>query len=124
MILKRYTLNDRPHPSEQSGPMRKKTTVVAWFISEPFQVDTQEGIMILSDETCDDFSGVYAGEPYRGYFLLYPSDGTKPYTNSVPFFLPNYTPVVTNPAYDGTLAGFLKTYGGGINKFSARPATT
>lgn len=66
-------------------PHRKRTTVELAFITEPFTVDTQEGIMTISPETVDDWDG--------GYYLAFPSDGSKPYSIAPRYVRENYEPV-------------------------------
>lgn len=61
---------------------RKKSTVDLVFITGPFNVETQEGQMTISPETVDDWDG--------GYYLAYPSDGSKPYAISPAFVRDNY----------------------------------
>ena len=77
--MERYTLENQP---EGLVTMRKKTKVRAVFIREPFQVETQEGLMNISPETVDDWEG--------GYYVVYPDDGSKPYTWSPKFAKENY----------------------------------
>ena len=64
---------------------RKATTVDMLFVQEPFVVETQEGSMTISPETVDDWDG--------GYFVAYPSDGSKPYAISPSFVRANYRPL-------------------------------
>jgi len=64
---------------------RKSGTVLLAFVQEPFVVFTQEGEMSISPETVDDWDG--------GYYVAYPSDGSKPYSISPAFVRKNYTPV-------------------------------
>lgn len=80
--LTRFTLTDKP---PMLIPHRKKTTVGLAFIREPFYVDTQEGEMLISPETCDDWDG--------GYYLAYPDDGSKPYSIGPKFVCGNYEAV-------------------------------
>ena len=81
--MTRYTLNNRP-----AGlvPHRKTATVDLVFISESFEVETQEGLMTISPETVDGWDG--------GYFVAYPGDGSKPYAISPQFVRDNYEPVM------------------------------
>ena len=66
-------------------PYRKKTTVELAFINEPLKVDTQEGEMVISPETVDDWDD--------GYYFAYPDDGSKPYTISPAYVRQNYEAV-------------------------------
>lgn len=63
-------------------PYRKVATTDLAFVSEPFQVETQEGLMVISPETVDDWD--------NGYYLAYPSDGSKPYSIAPSFVRQNY----------------------------------
>ena len=78
--MRRFSLN--VFPDGLDGPYRKKNLVKAAFIEEPFVVETQEGDMEISPNTVDDWED--------GYYILYPDDGSKPYTNSPSFFEANY----------------------------------
>lgn len=64
---------------------RKKTTVQLAFVGEPFDVETQEGLMRISPDTVDDWDD--------GYFVAYPDDGSKPYAIAPAFVAGNYEPV-------------------------------
>ena len=79
--MQTYTLGNRP---EDLTEMRKTATIHVVFSTEPFIVETQEGPMTISPETVDDWDG--------GYFITYPSDGSKPYSISPGFVRDNYTP--------------------------------
>lgn len=79
--MKCFTLRNKP----DTRTARKKTTVDLAFISEPFEVDTQEGIMLISPETVNEWE--------NGYFVAYPDDGSKPYSISPSFVRGNYVPV-------------------------------
>ena len=81
--MKTYDLANRP---EGLVKMRKTATIRAIFIDQPFQVDSQEGLMVISPVNVDDWEG--------GYYVVYPSDGTKPYSISPSFMRDNYTEVV------------------------------
>lgn len=61
---------------------KKIATIEAEFISVPFKIDTQEGIMEISPDTVDDWK--------MGYYVAYPSDGSKPYAISPGFMGENY----------------------------------
>jgi len=74
-----FTLDNRP---ENLVSHRKKTIVALAFINEPFTVETQEGEMLISPETVDDWHG--------GYYVAYPEDGSKPYSISPNFVWDNY----------------------------------
>ena len=77
--MKKITDADKKYSLEY----RKTATIEATFISEPFEIDTQEGIMVISPETVDDWS--------LGYWVAFPSDGSKPYAIAPKFFNMNYT---------------------------------
>ena len=77
-----YSLENKP---AELVELRKTATIRAQFVSEPFVVETQEGPMTISPETVDDWED--------GYYVAYPSDGTKPYSISPKFIRENYTPV-------------------------------
>lgn len=75
-----FNLDNKP----TTKPHRKRTTVELAFVTEPFTVETQEGAMTISPETVDDWDG--------GYYVAYPSDGSKPYSISPKFVRENYVP--------------------------------
>lgn len=75
-----FDLNSKP----TTTPHRKRTTVDLAFVDEPFTVETQEGVMTISPDTVDDWDG--------GYYLAYPSDGSKPYSIAPKFVRDNYVP--------------------------------
>lgn len=77
--MENFSLENRPL---DLGIYRKKSTVRAAFIAESFTVETQEGKMTISPETVDDWDG--------GYYVMYPSDGSKPYACAPSFFKTNY----------------------------------
>lgn len=79
--MKRFSLGA---PPEELVEYRKTQTVRLAFIREPFKVETQEGEWTISPETVDDWED--------GYFVAYPSDGTKPYAISPAFVRLNYEP--------------------------------
>lgn len=79
MKTKLFTLANKP---ESMVRYRKKSTAEAVFITEPFRVDTQEGEMLISPGTVTDWEG--------GYWLVYPDDGSKPYSWSPSFKESNY----------------------------------
>ena len=81
--MKTYDLGNEPGNTVE---MRKTATIRAIFIDQPFQVDSQEGLMRIAPETTTDWEG--------GYYVVYPSDGTKPYSISPSFMRDNYTEVV------------------------------
>ena len=76
----RYTLKNKPTFSLL--PMIKKTIVELAYIKEPFEVETQEGLMTISPETVEDWED--------GYYLAYPEDGSKPYSISPKYVRDNY----------------------------------
>jgi hypothetical protein len=78
--MKVFDLTNKP----KTRPYRKKTTVDLSFVPEPFQVDTQEGLLTISPETVDDWD--------NGYYVAYPSDGSKPYAIAPAFVRDNYVP--------------------------------
>lgn len=79
--MKTFDLSNKPN----TVPHRKKTTVELAFIEEPFSVVTQEGTITISPETVDDWD--------NGYYIAYPSDGSKPYSISPKFVRDNYIEV-------------------------------
>ena len=79
--MKKFDINNKP----QTKLYRKKTTVELALINEPFKVDTQEGEMLISPETVDDWDG--------GYYIAYTDDGSKPYAISPAFVRQNYEAV-------------------------------
>lgn len=79
--MKTYTLATKPAGLR---PYRKKTTVDLVFIDEPFTVETQEGAMQITPHLCDDWD--------NGYYLAYPSDGSKPYAIAPKYVRENYVP--------------------------------
>lgn len=78
-----FTLDNRP---ENLLSHRKKTTVALAFIDTPFVVETQEGEMLISPETVDDWD--------NGYYVAYPDDGSKPYSISPEYVKNNYVEVI------------------------------
>ena len=78
--MKTFDLANRP----DTTPHRKKTTVGLAFLSEPFQVESQEGLVTVSPETVDDWDG--------GSYIAYPDDGSKPYAICPKFVQDNYIP--------------------------------
>lgn len=77
-----FTLHNKP----ECLPYRKKTTVDLCFMNEPFEVETQEGTLIIAPDTVEDWDG--------GYFVAYPNDGSKPYAIAPSYVRSNYVPVV------------------------------
>jgi len=73
-----FTLSNRP----PCALYRKLTTVELGFVNEPFIVDTQEGFMTISPSTVDDWED--------GYYIAYPSDGSKPYSIAPKYVRDNY----------------------------------
>ena len=69
--MKHFSLENKP---SDLVPYRRKSISYIKFIDEPFIVETQEGLVEISPDTVDDWDG--------GYYLVYPEDGSKPYTNS------------------------------------------
>ena len=76
-----FDLSNRP----ATRHYRRKTTVQLAFVSEPFTVDTQEGVMTISPQTVDDWEG--------GYYIAYPTDGSKPFSIAPRYVRDNYEPV-------------------------------
>jgi hypothetical protein len=76
--MKLFTLSNRPH----TRPYRKTGSIQAALVREPFQVDTQEGVLTISPTTVDDWQD--------GYWVAYPSDGSKPYAIAPAFMKRNY----------------------------------
>lgn len=74
-----YNLKNRPN---NLTVMRKTSTIAAVFVIEPFVVETQEGVAVISPETVEDWNG--------GYWLAYPDDGSNPYAISPSFMTENY----------------------------------
>jgi hypothetical protein len=79
--MKKFDLKNKP-PTQ---PYRKKSTVELAYINEPFKVVTQEGEMVISPETVDDWDD--------GYYIAYPDDGSKPYAISPAYVHQNYVAV-------------------------------
>ena len=80
--MKHYTLENRP---EGLVEMRKTATIHAVKITEPFYVETQEGLMTISPASVDGWDD--------GYYIAYPSDGSKPYAIAPAFVNENYVAV-------------------------------
>ncbi len=78
--MKTYDLANRP---EGLVLMRKTAMIQAVYLTDPFVVNTQEGPMTISPHTVDDW--------LLGYYIAYPSDGSKPYSISPAFMRDNYT---------------------------------
>lgn len=80
--MKTFTLENKPEGLDE---YRKKITIKARFISEPFVVETQEGPITISPDTVDDW--------LDGYYIAYPGDGSKPYAIAPKFMGENYDAV-------------------------------
>ena len=80
--MKVFTLENKPY---NLVGHRKKTVVFLAFIEEPFEVQTQEGPMVIGPDTVDDWED--------GYYIAYPEDGSKPYAISPSFVRNNYVAV-------------------------------
>lgn len=65
--------------------MKKKGTIYVKWVTEPFQVFTQEGLFTISPDTVKDWAD--------GYYVAYPSDGSTPYAISKSFIESNYTEI-------------------------------
>ena len=74
-----YTLENRP---DDLTEYRKTATVFLLWVAEPFEIMTQEGCIGFGPDDCDNWDG--------GYFVAYPSDGSKPYGISKSFAEKNY----------------------------------
>jgi hypothetical protein len=76
--MKKFDIEDKP----QTGLYRKRTTVSLAHINEPFEVETQEGQIVISPETGDDWDDAY--------YIAYPDNGSKPYAISPAYVRQNY----------------------------------
>ena len=83
--MKRFSLDHKP---ENLVVYRKKTTVQLVFVPEPFEVETQEGMMQIGPDTVDDWD--------EGYYVAYPNDGSKPYSIAPSFVRKNYVEAETS----------------------------
>ena len=79
VTVQRFDLGRKPSGLRSH---RKKTTVALAFVREPFEVETQEGVLQISPDTVDDWEG--------GYYVAYPDDGSKPYPIAPRFVRDNY----------------------------------
>ena len=79
MERKLFTINNKP---ENTPSYRKETKVQLIFVAEPFEVETQEGVIKIGPDTVDDWE--------NGYYVAYPEDGSKPYAISPSFVRENY----------------------------------
>lgn len=79
--MQRFSLENKP----ETAPYRKTGLTELAFSSEPFVVETQEGDMVISPETTDDWDG--------GYYVAFPADGSKPYSIAPSFVRDNYEQV-------------------------------
>jgi hypothetical protein len=96
--MRRFTLENRPPDLLD----HLKTAIVSLlFMAEPFEVETQEGVQLISPETVDKWEG--------GYFLAYPGDGSKPYAIAPSYVRENYTPA--GGAGGGAMAGVITPAG-------------
>ena len=77
----RYSLASKP---ANLCWFRKTTRVQLMQVTEPFEVDTQEGVLLIAPDTVDDWDD--------GYFVAYPDDGTKPYAIAPAYVRANYEP--------------------------------
>ena len=75
----RFSLDDKP---ADIPFFRKKSRVQLLFVTEPFEVETQEGVMRIGPDTVDDWD--------RGYYVAFPDDGSKPYSISPAYVQANY----------------------------------
>ncbi len=76
--MQRFTLTERP--SILSKAHKKAVTWLA-FIREPFEVETQEGIIAITPDL-EGWNG--------GYYVAYPGDGTRPYAIAPAYVEANY----------------------------------
>lgn len=76
--MRLFDLTNKP----DTKSYRKTAITQLAFITEPFLVETQEGLMTIGPDTVDDWDG--------GYYIAYPSDGSKPYSISPKFVHENY----------------------------------
>jgi peptidoglycan hydrolase-like protein with peptidoglycan-binding domain len=77
----RYSLTSKP---ADLSWFRKTTRVQMTKVSEPFEVETQEGVLLIAPDTVDGWDD--------GYFVAYPDDGTKPYAIAPAYVRVNYAP--------------------------------
>lgn len=77
--MERFSLSARPGKLER---YRKATTVELAFVSEEFIVETQEGNIKIAPHVVEGWEG--------GYYVAYPSDGSKPYAIAPGFVRDNY----------------------------------
>lgn len=78
----KFTLSNKP----TAIPVyRKSGTVQLLYVTEPFEVETQEGVFKIGPDTVDDWDG--------GYYVAYPGDGTKPYSIAPAYVRENYVVV-------------------------------
>jgi peptidoglycan hydrolase-like protein with peptidoglycan-binding domain len=75
----RYSLASKPPDLPW---FRKKTRVQLLFVSEPFEIETQEGLMRIHPDTVDDWDD--------GYYIAFPDDGSKPYGIAPAYVRANY----------------------------------
>jgi peptidoglycan hydrolase-like protein with peptidoglycan-binding domain len=78
----RYSLGNRP---PNLPWFRKKTRAQLLFVSEPFEIETQEGVMRINPDTVDDWDD--------GYYIAFPEDGSKPYAIAPAYVRANYEAV-------------------------------
>ncbi len=74
-----FSLDNKP---DNIPSFRKASTIQLLFVSEPFEVDSQEGRILIAPDTVDDWED--------GYYVAYPDDGSKPYAISPSFIKKNY----------------------------------
>ncbi len=75
----RFTLRDKP---PGLAFYRKRGRVQLLFVTEPFEVETQEGVMRIAPDTVEDWDG--------GYYVAFPDDGSKPYAIAPAYVRANY----------------------------------
>jgi len=78
----------RAHRPDGMTWFRKSTRVQLLRMTEPFEVETQEGVLRIAPDTVDDWDG--------GYYLAFPEDGSKPYAIAPAYVRANYEPVTAD----------------------------
>lgn len=75
----RFTLEAKP---ANLSYFRKKGAVQLHFVREPFEVETQEGVMRIAPDTVEGWE--------EGYYVAFPDDGSKPYAIAPAYVRKNY----------------------------------
>ncbi len=73
--MKTFTLENKPAELKKA---QKTAKIFVKKMEEPFQLETQEGLLTYSPETTDDWED--------GYVIAYTEDGSKPYAMSQSYF--------------------------------------